>query len=144
MIFICLYVIGHYVIQFIHILDSIRLSICVLVAIAGYPVTGVRFVTVRITARVTAFLGIFLPNLLHLLEFASQSGLLGNIKEHRILLLESLQLFLPFTCLLILLSHRFSPTYHSSSQYILDVFLFGTLSKKCLSTVRHIIFLRHS
>ena len=55
--------------------------------------------------------------------------------------LERLEIFLPFTFVILLLFHIFSPTSHRSSQSILGGLLVGTLSKTVLSTVRHIISL---
>ena len=59
----------------------------------------------------------------------TRAGLLGNAKEHLVLILEILQLFLPFNFLILVLFHSFSPTSHKSPQSILDGLLVGTLAK---------------
>ena len=98
----------------------------------------------RVAARVAVLFGRFFPDLLDILGFAVQDGLLGNSKIYIVLLIESLHIFLPFTLGLIVMFHSFIPTSHRSSQSIFDGLLVGTISKTFLRTVRHKLFLRHS
>ena len=131
-------------IQFIHLLTYRRPSIYISIAITGYWGIGVWLVTGRVAARVAELLGRSWPDILDFLEFTARAGLIGNAKEHLVLILESLQIFLSFFFGLLILFHRYSPTSHRSSQSILDVIMVGKFSKTVLSTVRHIISLRHS
>ena len=78
------------------------------------------------------------------LKFTAQARLLGNSKEHLVLILESLQLFLPFNFEIIVLFHSFTPTPHRFSQSILDDIMVSTLAKTVLSTLRHMLLLRNS
>ena len=96
LIFICIYIIGHYVIQFIHLLTYRRPSIYISIAITGYWGIGVWLVTGRVAARVAELLGRSWPDILDFLEFTARAGLIGNAKEHLVLILESLQIFLSF------------------------------------------------
>ena len=67
----------------------------------------------------------------------AQAGLLGNSKEHLVLLLESLRLFLSFVFGLLVLFHSFIPNSHRFSSSILYGLLVGMLSKhsprKCVT-----------
>ena len=72
----------------------------------------------------------------------AQAGLLGDAKEHLVLLLRRFKLFIPFVFRLLVLFHSLRPISHRSSQSILDGTV-GACESAFLGTMRHIIFLRY-
>ena len=92
--------------------------------------------------RVANLLRRFCPYFLDILDFAARSELLGDAIEYIALLLGRFQLFLPFFGLLILF-HSIRPTSHISSYSILDGPV-CTHDFAVLSTMRHVLSLRHS
>ena len=71
LIFICLYIVGHYVIQYIYLFATISLSVFVSVAITVQGGIGIRLVAGRVPAIIAALLGIFSLDILDILYFAA-------------------------------------------------------------------------
>ena len=72
-----------------------------------------------------------------------RAGFIGDGKEHIVLILKRVQIFIPFIFRLLLLFNNITPTSHRSSNSILDSTV-GARVSAVLGNMRHIIFLRHS
>ena len=88
-------------------------------------------------------LRIFFPDILDILDSTTRAIFLGDAIEHLVLLLESFQLFIQFIFILLIMFHSISPTAHRSYHSILDGPV-GMHARAVLSTMQHIIFIRHS
>ena len=72
-----------------------------------------------------------------------RDGFLDNAIYHLVLILESVQLLLPFVFRLLILLHSISPTSHRSSHPIHDG-TFGAHSSAILGTMRGVLAFRNS
>ena len=96
LIFSCLYIISHYVIQYIYLPTLSRLPFFISVATYGYGGIGIRYTAGIFSDRLAVLLGRLGFDIFYLLQITARSGLLGNAIHNFILLLGTFQLFLPF------------------------------------------------
>ena len=80
--FICLYIIGHYVIQPIYLPMSSRLYILFTVDIARYGGFGIGLVSGRVADRILALPRSLSLGLIDLLDFTAWYGLIGGAIKH--------------------------------------------------------------
>ena len=105
LIFICLYIIGYCVIQYIYLPTYNRMLLFIPVTFYGYGGIGIGLVSGRVTAKIAALIGSLGLDLLDIFQLMARAGLLGNAIQHFILLLERLQLFIKFIFRILKLFH---------------------------------------
>ena len=96
LIFICLYIIGYCVIQYIYLPTYNRMLLFIPVTFYGYGGIGIRYTAGIFSDRLAVLLGRLGFDIFYLLQITARSGLLGNAIHNFILLLGTFQLFLPF------------------------------------------------
>ena len=106
LVFICLYIISHYVIQYICLSTSRRLTFFISVAISGYGGVGIGCVTGRFADIIVALLERLSPDLIYLFQFTERAELVGNALNNFFFLPKSPQLLLPLMFELIVTSGR--------------------------------------
>ena len=90
LIFICLYIVGHFVIGSIYLYAPSIPSIFISVTITGEVGTGIQLVSEIVSDIIAGFLGRFSLDLVDFLYFAALDGLFGNAVQSFVLIIESL------------------------------------------------------